>query len=484
MKGFFRPSHLALAVCAGLVAGQAAAHGYLSYPPSRAALCQQGVNANCGPAQYEPQSVGETDKGFPANGPADGKFASGGKSLGAALDVQSAGRWSKTELAKRDITFDWQFMAAHPATKFEYYITRQGWNPNEPLTRAALDAEPFCSFDTGNEIPIDGPAGSGGPLLKKHDCTLPADRSGYHVIYGIWTVGDTENAFYNVADVDITAEAGPAPIDGWQGVAYIPAVQVLLPGDKVTARAFRSGTESPEHSVSLDIESAQQGQPANWAFDLASKINATQTLVRAGMRNSDGEIEPVRGANSIYAKADSGVNNYQMAFELKPDNGAQLSLQNLQPTYELVKGQAELGLSVRTNRRLNIEAGLYDANHKAVGTVRQAVEPGDSAISLSVRGMPGDYTLNVIGSTEDGRANLQVSEPVELTGDGAADYDQVFPNGLGTYKAGIRVLQPKDERVYECKPFPAEGWCNSYNANATQYEPGIGSHWEDAWIAR
>ncbi|MBF7142118.1 MULTISPECIES: N-acetylglucosamine-binding protein GbpA [Pseudomonas] len=484
MKGFFKPHQLALGVCAAIVAGQAAAHGYLSYPPSRAALCQQGLNANCGAAQYEPQSVGETDKGFPALGPADGQLASGGKSLGSSLDVQSAGRWTKTELAERDVTFDWQFTAAHPATKFEYYITRQGWNPNEPLTRAALDAEPFCSFDTGNQVPIEGAAGGSGPLKNKHACTLPADRTGYHVVYGIWTVGDTAAAFYNVADVDITAETGPAPIDGWKGVANIPAVQVLLPGDTVTARAFRSGTESPEHSITLDIASAEQGQPANWAFDLATKINATQQLIRAGMRDESGNIEPVRGANSIYAKADSGVTNYQMGFDLKPDLDARLSLEQLQPAYELVKGQAELSLTVRTNRRLNIEAGVYDTQHKPVGTLRQVVEPGDSPLSLSVRGMPGDYRLTVIGSSEDGRANLQVSEAVQLTGDGAADYDNVFPNGLGNYKAGTRVLQPKNEQVYECKPFPAEGWCNIYSATASQYEPGVGSHWEDAWIAR
>ena len=44
----------------------AAAHGYVEFPPSRALLCQKGVNTGCGGASNEPQSVGETFKGFPA----------------------------------------------------------------------------------------------------------------------------------------------------------------------------------------------------------------------------------------------------------------------------------------------------------------------------------------------------------------------------------------------------------------------------------
>ncbi|MBC2689905.1 lytic polysaccharide monooxygenase, partial [Pseudomonas kielensis] len=65
-----------------------AAHGFLNDPPSRAFLCQKGLNKDCGGAQYEPQSVGETFKGFPAGvggaplqGPVDGKIASGGHTL-------------------------------------------------------------------------------------------------------------------------------------------------------------------------------------------------------------------------------------------------------------------------------------------------------------------------------------------------------------------------------------------------------------------
>lgn len=56
---------------------QAYAHGYMDSPASRALLCKQGENNNCGAVQYEPQSI-EAKKGFPEAGPEDGKIASGG----------------------------------------------------------------------------------------------------------------------------------------------------------------------------------------------------------------------------------------------------------------------------------------------------------------------------------------------------------------------------------------------------------------------
>ena len=68
---------------------KASAHGYVESPASRSYLCKQGVNVNCGPVQYEPQSV-EGIGGFPQLGPSDGQIAGAGHF--PALDVQ-AGKW-------------------------------------------------------------------------------------------------------------------------------------------------------------------------------------------------------------------------------------------------------------------------------------------------------------------------------------------------------------------------------------------------------
>ena len=62
----------------------------------------------------------------------------------------------------------------------------------------------------------------------KHSCTIPDDKSGHHVILAVWTVGDTDAAFYNPADVNILAE--PSLPGGWSSVGGIAA------GDPIAGR--------------------------------------------------------------------------------------------------------------------------------------------------------------------------------------------------------------------------------------------------------
>ena len=46
-----------------------------------------------------------------------------------------------------------------------------------------------------------------------------------------------------------------------------------------------------------------------------------------------------------------------------------------------------------------------------------------------------------------------------------------------TYTAG-QIVTGSDGKQYQCKPFPASGWCGM---SASHYAPGTGSHWQDAW---
>ncbi|MDR4174483.1 lytic polysaccharide monooxygenase, partial [Bacillus nitratireducens] len=79
-----------------------------------------------------------------------------------------------------------------------YYITKKGWNPNKPLTRA--DFEPIGT------VKHDGSAASNN---LSHKINVPTDRSGYHVILAVWDVADTVNAFYNVIDVNLVNNEKP-----------------------------------------------------------------------------------------------------------------------------------------------------------------------------------------------------------------------------------------------------------------------------------
>lgn len=166
------------------------AHGYVDSPGSRAILCKNGQNSDCGAIIYEPQSL-EAPKGFPATGPADGKIASANGAF-PKLDEQSATRWAKVNISPGQNTFNWKLTAAHATTSWKYYITKPNWDPNAPLTRNSFDLTPFCSVDYGGVRP---------PFTYSDTCNVP-QRTGYHVILAVWEIADTANAFYNVIDVN------------------------------------------------------------------------------------------------------------------------------------------------------------------------------------------------------------------------------------------------------------------------------------------
>lgn len=176
-----------------LYIGQAEAHGYIQSPASRAYLCQQQVNVNCGAVEYEPQSL-EGPKGFPVGGPPDGHIASAGNTQFFPLDEQKTDRWRKVNISSDLIRFSWKLTAEHATESWDYFITKPGWDENSPLTRADFDRIPFCHYDGEGKIPKS-------PVEQQ--CQLPADRNGYNVILGIWSIADTSNAFYQVVDVNI-----------------------------------------------------------------------------------------------------------------------------------------------------------------------------------------------------------------------------------------------------------------------------------------
>ncbi|QEO57518.1 glycoside hydrolase family 19 protein [Francisella marina] len=66
----------------------------------------------------------------------------------------------------------------------------------------------------------------------------------------------------------------------------------------------------------------------------------------------------------------------------------------------------------------------------------------------------------------------------------AAIFCYVVPaNSATTYQQGKsytagQIVVGTDGNQYQCKPFPASGWCGM---SASHYAPGSGSHWQDAW---
>ncbi|GAF08318.1 lytic polysaccharide monooxygenase [Paenibacillus pini] len=169
----------------------ASAHGYIESPASRAYMCKQGENTNCGAVQYEPQSI-EATGNFPTTGPVDGQITGGG--IFKELYEQKSDRWKKVTLQTGLNTFTWKLTAAHATENWKYYITKANWNPNKPIGRN--DIELLCSFDDKGAKP--NPSTS-------HQCNIPADRTGYQLILGVWDIADTPNAFYQVIDANIVS---------------------------------------------------------------------------------------------------------------------------------------------------------------------------------------------------------------------------------------------------------------------------------------
>lgn len=182
-----------------IFADQVSAHGYIH--SSRAALCKDLTNKNCGPVQYEPQSV-EGLGTFPAKGPADGQIAGAG--VFPQLDEQTASRWSKVTMNGGKNTIKWTLTAPHATREWKYYITKKDWNPDKPLARA--DLELIETFNDGGAKPS---------TTVVHQINVPTDRSGYHVILGVWEIADTVNAFYQVMDVNLINDdnGNPNPED-------------------------------------------------------------------------------------------------------------------------------------------------------------------------------------------------------------------------------------------------------------------------------
>ncbi|WP_200966325.1 lytic polysaccharide monooxygenase, partial [Insulibacter thermoxylanivorax] len=256
---FIAGTLLLIIICSILTADRASAHGWIM--DSRSDLCYRGINTDCGRVMYEPWSI-EGPGNFPNGGVPDGQIASG--SVFLELDEQSFDRWHKVEMTGGPYTFHWRMVANHSTDYWDYYITREGWDPNEPLKRS--DLELFCRYEDNSALP---------PMDVYHDCFIPNDREGYHVIVGVWDIFDTPNAFYQVMDVNLTINPAypskPEPgfpgdpnrfgeIRDWFAIRpYNPGERVVHNGYIWEARWWTQGQEPGTHEVWLLIGEAPDG---------------------------------------------------------------------------------------------------------------------------------------------------------------------------------------------------------------------------------
>ncbi|WP_444950442.1 lytic polysaccharide monooxygenase [Micromonospora ureilytica] len=148
------------------VAAPAQAHGYVSAPPSRQALCAQGRVPDCGQIKYEPQSV---------EGPKGLRSCNAGISQFAVLNDDSRG-WPATSVGS-SLTFTWVNTARHATSNWEYWIGN---------TRVGV---------------VNGNGQQPGATVS-HNVNL-GGFTGRQKILAVWNISDTGNAFYSCIDVQI-----------------------------------------------------------------------------------------------------------------------------------------------------------------------------------------------------------------------------------------------------------------------------------------
>ncbi|WP_028661718.1 lytic polysaccharide monooxygenase auxiliary activity family 9 protein [Saccharomonospora saliphila] len=196
-------------------AGVAHAHGGLTYPSTRTYACyvngleggEGGDLAPTNPACAEAIARGGKTALWNWFGnlisDADGRHREiipDGSLCGPSptFDAFNMARtdWPTTELeAGATVTLRYNAWAAHPGT-WTQYVTKDGWDPHQPLSWSDLEPVPF---DTVTDPPINGEGPHGAEYTWEAE--LPADKSGRHLIYSIWQRSDSPEAFYNCSDV-------------------------------------------------------------------------------------------------------------------------------------------------------------------------------------------------------------------------------------------------------------------------------------------
>ncbi|THV27680.1 lytic polysaccharide monooxygenase auxiliary activity family 9 protein [Glycomyces paridis] len=211
----------------------AEAHGATVFPGSRQYLCYfDAVSANGALDPYNESCQNALDQGGPnafynwfgnldSNGAGqtvgyipDGRICDGGGRGPYDFEAfNDPGNWPRTHVTAGD-TVEWRYnnWAHHPG-KFDLYITKDGWDPNQPI--AWDDLELFKTFTN--------PASNGGPGSNDHyyygNLTLP-QKSGYHVVFTHWVRSDSNENFYACSDVEF--DGGNGEVSGIRPGADLP----------------------------------------------------------------------------------------------------------------------------------------------------------------------------------------------------------------------------------------------------------------------
>ncbi|MGL5565848.1 MAG: N-acetylglucosamine-binding protein GbpA, partial [Plesiomonas sp.] len=159
-----------------------------------------------------------------------------------------------------------------------------------------------------------------------------------------------------------------------------------------------------------------------------------------------------------------------------------ISVSGLASDYVLDNGKATLDFTVTAQGDLAVTNTLYDHGGVAKGESSADIKDSSHTFTMALEGLKaGHHQLVIKATPKAGGETIQQTMDLMFKEQSSGEYDFVFPNNIKSYTAGTKVQQPKNGKVYQCKPFPYSGYCLQWATTATQYEPGIGAHWQMAW---
>jgi predicted carbohydrate-binding protein with CBM5 and CBM33 domain len=285
-------------------------HGHISRHASRAAfLAQEGkigewqVNELEAGKFFPKTQSGLSDELAPedsanAQPPLDGQIASANRSDVKILD-QPGTHWRKHSVrSNQQIEFYWTYTAPHKTRRWNYFITKDGWDPNKPLSRAQFENAPFAQVQYSERPHWSHPLSPNSS--NPHSISLPK-KKGYHVILAAWEVADSPMAFYQVIDLDFGGsdsggENPPPEITG----------EIIAPGEVQSGQKF----------VAMAKINNPDGQKVEYtwipkSFENPSGINSDKLTVYAPKVAKDTmlsiELHAQGTGNYVHAKKDIKV---------------------------------------------------------------------------------------------------------------------------------------------------------------------------------
>lgn len=213
VKRVFGVGLVLLAISVVFVMNQAWAHGSVQEPKSRAYNCfLEGPESPTSLACQAALAVGGSQPFYDwheinlnADGQhqaliPDGQLCSAGREKYAGVDLPRADWPAETIVPDANGNFEFVYHAAvpHSTAYFKFYVTKDGYDPTQPLAWA--DLEEFCTI---TDVTLEG-------MQYRMSCPLPA-KNGRHVIYNIWQRDDSPEAFYSCSDVIFGEDNSPTP---------------------------------------------------------------------------------------------------------------------------------------------------------------------------------------------------------------------------------------------------------------------------------